>query len=164
MDTMTEHRTAIVRDATVHDLRRMVKLIERLIAYEDGLGGRGLLEDEGERKQVLTDYLAQALFRNDMKIILVEKSGNVLGIFILEIEIHPPFNKHTRVCNIWAGYAKRNPVYIKKITNMFEEWAREKGCTSMKTGVIVQNEKTQRLMRALGYSDKHITFEKEVGE
>lgn len=159
---MTEHKKAIIREATVPDLRRMVKLIEQLIRKERELGGTDVVEDEAVLNKALTEYLAEALFRSDAKIFLIEKSGNPVGIFICEIEQRPPFNVHRRVCNIWIMYAKKNPVYIKRIFNEMESWARTKGCSIIRGGVLMKNERVHRLLKALGCRETHITFEKEV--
>ena len=162
MSTMTERKKAIIREGTVPDLRRMVKLVEGLILKEKELGATDIVEDGVTLNKALTEYLANALFRNDAKILLIEKSGNIVGIFILEAEQRPPFNAHRRVCNIWIAYAKKNPIYIKRIFQAFDKWAKEKGCTIIKGGVLVKNERVQRLMKAMGYKETHITFEKEV--
>ena len=162
MKTKTENRAAIIRDATALDLGRMVKLVERLIQHEKGLGEKNIIDDIEKRQNVLTEYLSDALFNFDNKILLVEKSGRILGIFILEIIERPPFHKHRRVCNIWVGYSKKSPVYIKRLFSMFESWAKEKDCDAISAGIITQNDRTRRLMKVLGYTETYTSFEKGV--
>ena len=161
METMEDKR-AIIRDATAMDLSRMVKLVEQLMDFEKSLGESQIIDDAEERQRALTTTLADALFDHDKKIILIEKSGRILGIFILEIIERPAFHKNRRVCNIWVGYAKKNPVYIKKLTGMFDDWAREKSSDAICATAVVRNERMHRLMKVLGYTETHITFEKEV--
>lgn len=140
----------------------MVKLIEQLIVHEKDLGESMIIDDAAERQTAVTTLLADALFDHDKKILLIEKSGRILGIFILEISELSPIHKYRRVCNIWIGYAKKSPVYIKKLTNMFEDWAKEKYCDVITAGIIVQNKRARKLMKALGYTETYTTFEKEV--
>ena len=156
------HKRAVIRDATALDLGRMVKLVEQLIAHEKTLGESLIIDDIEERQKVITTYLADALFSHDNKIILIEKSGRILGIFILEIIERPPFHKHSRICNIWVGYAKKSPVYIKRIFAIFEDWAKEKYCDAISANVLGSNERARKLMTVLGYKETYITFEKEV--
>ena len=162
MEMVKEHKKAVIREATVPDLRRMVKLVERLIRIERDLGDNSVIEDGQTLNESLTEYLADALFSTDKKILLIEKSGNVLGIFVLEIEERSPVFTHRRVCNLWIMYAKKNPVFIKRIFEEMEAWARDNQCTFLKGGVIIGNKRVQKIVKILGYKETHITFEKEV--
>ena len=162
MKTETQDKRAVVRDATALDLGRMVKLVEQLIVHEKNLGESLIIDDAAERQSLLTAFLADALFDHDKKIVLIEKSGRILGIFILEVMERPPFHKHSRVCNIWVGYAKKSPIYIKRLDEIFKDWAKEKYCDALCASVMVQNERMRKLMKALGYTETHTTFEKEV--
>lgn len=154
--------SAIIRDATALDMPRVIKLVEQLIAHEAKLGDTTISLDHPTRRSMLTEKMAEVLFSPDYKIIVIEKSGRLLGLFICEIEERPPYYNWTRQCFIWIAYAKRNPIFIKRVLAVVAAWAKEKGCQGIIGRCIEQNERTHRLLKALKFKPHERTFTREV--
>jgi RimJ/RimL family protein N-acetyltransferase len=50
-----------------------------------------------------------------------------------------------------------------EVVKEVENWAKEKGCTVIRCGILVRNERVQRLMTKVGFRETLRLFEKEVG-
>ena len=145
-------------------MRAIAGLVERLHAHEAALGDVGITENAEMRHKELIAYVAKSLFNHDNRIIVIDKSGNLLGLFVFEVEERSPLFRHKRVCNVWMGYTKKNPIFIKKIKAEIVEWAKEKKCEAITVSVLNENVRTQRLLLHLGLKDQFKIYSLEVAK
>lgn len=153
---------AEIREATVPDMTAMASLIEELHRHESELGDNGVTSDKGARRKAVNEHLANAMFDHDSHILVIEKSGALVGIFVLEVEERSALYKKRRVCNVWVGFAMKNPIYIKKILRLITEWAREHRCESVVAHVMNKNERMQKLMVKIGFTESMKVYVKGV--
>lgn len=160
METATEHKAeVIVRAATSLDIHRLVKMVLRLHRFEAALGDNTCTDNEDILKADIAKNLSSALFDHDKKIAVIEKSGNIVALFILEVEDRSPVYRQQRVCNIWIGVAQKNPVYSKKLLSLCRDWAKEKKCQSIIARTGFQNGRVHELLRKVGFVETEKTFE-----
>lgn len=154
---------AEVRDATSFDLKGMLRLIENLVQYEEGLGNDQVV-DGPVRGDALLTMLARALVNPDFKLLVIEKSGRLIALYILEVEVRSPLFRQPTVCNVWVGYSKKSPIFIKKLLGIAEEWAKSRGCNALKVSIYPKNDRVRKLLEILGFQNTQIVYEKEVAQ
>lgn len=151
----------IVRDATFLDLSQMAYLAHKLWDFETN--ELGCQQFDETKKNLIIDVLSKVLVCPDScKIIVVERNRKLRGLFILEVIQQSIFKKHKRVCNVWMGISNKSGVYIKRLQKMGNEWAAEKGCTSVRIECIPENERVQKLLKKIAFNETGRIFEYEI--
>lgn len=155
---------AILRDAEIKDLSNMIELAGRLVEFEEGISGNKLLiEDKEERRKGIMEMLAESLVSPDYKIMVAEKSGRIMGLFISYINYMPKIFIKNKICNIWSAYSKKPVVPFNEVVDKFIEWAKERDCNGISAQVLEGNKKMQKYIEKKINADKiYISYEKEI--
>lgn len=154
---------AILREAETKDMKSIIYLMEKLIEHELKMTDTPVIENLQERKRIVMETVAQALVNPDQKVWVVDKSGRILGVFIVEKRVLPlTIETRNPVCVFSHGYSQKTVISFYEIHNKVKEWAKGKDCKSIVMNSIFRNEKVQNLFKNLGYIQKSITFEMGV--
>ena len=149
----------ILRDATVKDLRAMISLMNK---YLNNIK-IPLNEDPDMLRISVIEFIAESLADTNSKILVVDKSGRLIGLFIAKINYTMVMFKRNIVCEILVAYTNKSSVYVKKIMNEFTKWAKSKNCNALSAYVVASKEKLQKtLIEALGTEKTYIIYEKSI--
>ena len=152
----------MLRDAETKDMKSIIVLVEKLIDAETAMSDIPIIEDPEERKQIVMKIIAHSLVDPDRNIWVVEKSGRILGVFIVRKETRFGIEARNPVCVISHGYSQKTVLPFYEINNKFKEWARGKGCKSMQMIGLIENTNVQKLFEGLGYKKAAIIYELEL--
>lgn len=153
----------ILREAETKDMKSIIYLMEKLIEHELTMVDTPVIEDLDERKRIVMETVAQALVDPDKKIWVVDKSGRILGVFIVAKILMPlAIEKLNPICVFTHGYSQKTVISFYEIHNRVKQWAKEKGCKTIRVVQFVQNKKAQKILELLGYNKTSFNYELEV--
>jgi hypothetical protein len=151
-----------LRDAKIHDIRSLVFLAEKLLQTEKEIGGLKIIPDKEVRHKILFDSIGRCLMSPNCKILVIEKSGRITGMFIMRIQDRIGIFQNDKFCDVWLAYSKKSPFFIRKIEANVIQWMKEKGVSLMRITVLTNNERVKQLLNKIGFTEKYCIFEKEV--
>jgi len=153
----------IIREAEIKDIRQCVTLTDKLVKFEENLcKAHILIDNPDERHNGIVAMIGEALVNPDSRVLIVQKSGRIIALFIASIINKPTVFKHNRICNVWLGISQEN-CPIEKVLSEFQEWGKEKGCNALSCHVLNGNKKVQRFCEN-GYNANKIfnVYEKSI--
>ena len=152
----------ILRDAETKDMGNIITMMERLIAHEMKISDIPVIEEQ-ERHAVVMQKIAEALTFPDQHVWVVEKSGRILGVFIVsKQEIPLSIQSRNPVCLFAHAYSQKTVLSFFEIHNRVKEWAREQGCKAIVMTALVGNERVQKLTESLGYAKTTVVYEMAI--
>lgn len=154
-----EKAKAILRDAETKDMKSIIYLMEQLIEYEMDGSDISLIEDLEERKKIVIDTVAASLVDPEQKVWVVEKSGRILGVFIIRKQSLFTVESRNPICVFSHGYSQKTVLSFYEIHNKVKKWAREKGCKAILMTALIGNKKVQKLFNDLGYEITSMNYE-----
>ena len=149
----------ILRDAETKDMGSMMHLIKKLIDHEAEISSIPLIED---KQQVIMETVARALVDPEQHAWVVEKSGRILGIFMVTKETRFTANARNPVCIFTNAYSQKTVLSFYEVHNQVKKWAKEKDCKAIQIVGLTENKKMQHLCEGFGYTKAAVIYEMEV--
>ena len=161
---MTEKKTTkpMLRSAETKDMKSIIHLVEKLIDYELKISDIPIIDDLQKKSKIIMEMIARALVDPDKKVWVVDKSGRILGVFIVAKEERFTIEAHDPICIFSHAYNQKTVLSFYEIHNRVKEWAKEKNCKAIQMTGLIGNAKIQKLVENLGYTKKAIIYEMEV--
>ncbi len=161
----------IIRTATEQDFEALDKLYYDLHQYHvreipDRLQDLGKLEDQDWSR--LHHALREIFTNKDAVIFLAERSGHIIGlaeVYYRQDDKAKPLivpHQYAYLQSIMVSEPYRRLGIGKKLMEVAQQWARERGATEMRLDVWEFNQGTIRFYEEMGYHPLKSTFVAEL--
>lgn len=151
-----------LREARVTDLRSIIGLLNLLHKKEAEFTESPLIENEAERHELILHEMARQIVNPNSKVLVIDKSGRLVGLHIAVIEYLEPIFKNSQICHWRVAYARKSDISIRTVEKEIRQWAKEKGCKTIRVATLYNNDKIHKLMEIGNYEPKHVIYEKEI--
>lgn len=151
----------VVRQAEIADL-------DKLLAFEQGVIEAERPFDATLRRDFVRYYDMKAMLAApDIRVVVAEVDGELVGSGYARIEESKPYLKHDR--HSYMGFMYTVPEYRgkgvnRKIIEALEEWSQARGVTEIRLEVYVENASAIRAYEKIGFAGSILKMSKSLSE